>query len=314
MYFLATRFDIDWSATWENVRSMNPWLYAVGFLSYYASFIFRGIRWRILARSAGAGSSPDDKVPSVWQATQLIVIGWFVNSIAWLRLGDAYRAYAFAEECKKPFSWSLGTVLAERVIDTATIFGILLFTLVAIAVTSSIVGLGYLMIAAFLMSLVLVLVIVIMRMYGRRLARFLPNRLESSYHRFHEGTLGSFRQLTLPIILGFIGWLLEIARLYFVIQALGLELSIVFVPIVALGHAILSTVPTPGGVGAVEPGVTGLLLLSLERHDAVSIALLDRSITYLSVIAVGGIVFLARQLTTAKRSHAVSATREGVTQ
>ena len=66
--------------------------------------------------------------------------------------------------------------------------------------------------------------------------------------------------------------------------------------VVALGHAILSTVPTPGGIGAVETGVTGLLALSLPKNDAASIAILDRSVTLLSVIVFGGLVFLVFEI------------------
>jgi uncharacterized protein (TIRG00374 family) len=97
------------------------------------------------------------------------------------------------------------------------------------------------------------------------------------------------------LALGLTGWLLEMARLYFVAQALGVDLGVALIPVVALGHAILSTVPTPGGVGVVEPGVTGLLLLGLDRTDAASVAIVDRSITYVSVLLVGGLMFLLRQ-------------------
>ena len=54
-------------------------------------------------------------------------------------------------------------------------------------------------------------------------------------------------------------------------------------------------------MGAVEPGVTGLLLISLDRTEAVSVALVDRSITYFSIIIFGGLVFLARQIALARR-------------
>jgi len=46
----------------------------------------------------------------------------------------------------------------------------------------------------------------------------------------------------------------------------------------------------------VEPGVMGLLLLSLDRTAAASVALVDRSITYISVILVGGLMFLMREI------------------
>ena len=71
--------------------------------------------------------------------------------------------------------------------------------------------------------------------------------------------------------------------------------------IVALGGAILSTVPTPGGIGAVEPGLISLLVLGLERSDAASVVLIDRTITYVSVLIIGGLVFLLWQLSLARR-------------
>ena len=95
------------------------------------------------------------------------------------------------------------------------------------------------------------------------------------------------------------------------VHALDIDAGLALIPVVALGHAILSTVPTPGGVGAVEPGVTGLFLLELSRPDAVAGTITDRSITYLSIVLIGGILFLARQLVRIRKakgsdSHALS--------
>jgi len=153
------------------------------------------------------------------------------------------------------------------------------------------------------MAFGLLVVLVLMRGYGPKLARFLPNRFESAYEKFHDGTVGSFGELRVPFLLSMIGWILEVGRLYFVVQALDFDISLSLVMIAALGHAILSTVPTPGGVGVVEPGVTGLLVLGMARHDALSVALVDRSITYLSIIVIGGVIFLIWNLTKSRRKR-----------
>ena len=102
--------------------------------------------------------------------------------------------------------------------------------------------------------------------------------------------------------LGVAGWIFEMGRLYMVLMALGLDASPALIPVVALGHAVLSTVPTPGGVGAVEPGVTGLLLIELSQPEAAAATIVDRSITYLSIIVVGGALFLLRQALRARGS------------
>ena len=282
---------------------MDPRLYGVAAALYYISFIVRGARWRILAiNAAGRQNDKDVSVPSTLGLSQLILIGWFVNSIVWLRLGDAYRAHAFAEDSNSSFSWSLGTVLAERVLDTVAVAAIMLVSVVAVALTIGFSGSKYILIVPLVMVVGAIALVGLMVKFGARLARLLPRTIESAYHRFHEGTLGSFEQLPAVMALGIVGWLLEIGRLYFVLQALGIDIGLPMTAVVALGHAILSTVPTPGGVGAVEPGVTGLLLLKLSRPDAAAAAILDRSITYVSVIVVGGLIFLLRQVIQVRRA------------
>ena len=301
--FLATGVDLDWGETWDNIRSMDPWLYALAAVLYYISFIFRGARWRILAINAAARRNGEDiRVPSTLGMSQLILIGWFVNSIAWLRLGDAYRAHAFAEDSNSSFSWSLGTVLAERILDMVAVAVIMAISVAAVALTIGFSSSKYILIIPLIMVVGAIALVGLMVKFGSRLARLLPRRIEAAYHRFHEGTIGSFEQLPAVMALGAIGWLLEMGRLYFVLQALDIEIGLPLTAVVALGHAILSTVPTPGGVGAVEPGVTGLLLLKLSRPDAAAAAILDRSITYVSVIAVGGLVFLLRQVMQMRRA------------
>ena len=301
--FLATGVDLDWGETWDNIRSMDPWLYTLAVVLYYISFIFRGARWRILAINAAARRDGEDiRVPSTLGMSQLILIGWFVNSIAWLRLGDAYRAHAFAEDSNSSFSWSLGTVLAERILDMVAVAVIMAISVAAVALTIGFSSSKYILIIPLIMVVGAIALVGLMVKFGSRLARLLPRRIEAAYHRFHEGTIGSFEQLPAVMALGAIGWLLEMGRLYFVLQALDIEIGLPLTAVVALGHAILSTVPTPGGVGAVEPGVTGLLLLKLSRPDAAAAAILDRSITYVSVIAVGGLVFLLRQVMQMRRA------------
>ena len=303
VFLLTTRFDIDWTATRNNIGEINPWLYVVAIISYYISFGFRGLRWKILAENASAG---EENIPSSAKFAQLIIIGWFVNAIAGLRLGDAYRSFALADESRGSFPWSLGTVLAERVLDMAIIMGLIVVSSIFLSATSDSSILRYILITTPILAVLLVGFTIAMGLLRDRTTRILPGRFREVYERFHQGTLGSFKRLPLLMSLGLLGWLMEIARVYFVVQALGLDVDPALIAIVALGHAILSTVPTPGGIGVVEPGITGLLLLSLDHPAALSVTVVDRSITYLSVVVVGLVAFLARQAEQAQRKRRAS--------
>ena len=300
-YFLATRFDMDWRATFDNIRHINPWLYALGFAAYYLSFSVRGQRWRMLARNTGElDGLAQSRLPSMASSAAYIIIGWFVNSVTWLRLGDGYRAWLFARHSGGSFSWSLGVVVAERALDIAAMAILLLLAAGAalLAATAGGAAETALLVALITAGVVAAMIcaLLLMRVWGERAARFLPSRIEAEYHRFASGTLGSMKQLPSLTLAGVAGWLLEIARMYLVIEALGLSAPLSLIAITALCAAILSTVPIPGGVGFVEPGIVGLLLLSMGRQDAVSVALVDRSITFVSVIAIGAVIFLAVQI------------------
>lgn len=295
LIFLTSRFEVAWEATWDKLRSSNMYFFGVAFASYYLGFLLRGLRWRIMLTSANVSVSSQDNVPSVLACSRYIFLGWFANAITWFRLGDAYRAYIFTEDTGYSFSRTMGTVVAERVLDVVMIFVLLFVASIAFYGLGNSGGVLLFLGVALLLVLVGVVGLLVMKKFGMRLSRVLPSRLKNSYYLFHQGVLGSFGQLPVLLIVSLLTWLTEVGRLFFIIQALGLSVpvSLALVLFVTLANAILTTVPiTPGGLGIVEPGIVGLLTLSLARSEAVSVVLLDRSISYLSIVLLGGLVFL----------------------
>ena len=312
LLFLVTRFDIDLGAIWESFKASNALLVVLALLTHYTTFLFRGARWRLLLNNSLDG--PGAPVPGTLHCSSLILLGWFTNSVTWFRLGDAYRAYAYADDTGGSFSRTMGTILAERVLDMALVLVLLAFAALFLAISGVsaswiFVGLAAIM-AAGLAGLLLV-----MGLFCSRLARFLPGPLAPAYLRFHEGTLGSFRRLPLVTVLGLLGWLAEIGRLLLVTESLGFSLSIPLVIFVTLASSMLTLVPiTPGGLGVVEWGITGLLMLSdkIETETvAFSIVALDRSISWLSVIVVGAGFFIWREVGRRRRRR-ISATHEAL--
>ncbi|PKB63672.1 MAG: hypothetical protein BZY80_05950 [SAR202 cluster bacterium Io17-Chloro-G2] len=308
LIFLVTRFDLDFRATWSHIRGSDPWLVAAAFLVHYTTFPFRGARWQRLLRNVSGqdqatdatGSPvpsppvPSPPVPSIVYCSQLVLLGWFVNSVGWFRLGDVYRAYLYRVEQAASFSRTIGTLLAERILDAVLVAALLL------AVTPFLVGgdNASWVVAAMGVALVAILGSALLALvWAKSLAdRVLPDWLAVRYRRFRDGTLGSFQRVPLLTFLGLLGWLAEVFRLYLVGTALGVDLSLPMVTFVALASSLLTLAPTPGGVGVVESGVVGLVvrLSGLSLDAAAAVVVVDRAISYVSVILLGAALFLVR--------------------
>ena len=127
--------------------------------------------------------------------------------------------------------------------------------------------------------------------------RRMPPWLALRYERFHQGTMGSFQRIPMVTVWGLMGWAAEIARMLLVVEALGFDIGLALVVFLTLANSLLTLVPTPGGVGAVESGVGGLAvrLSSLSATSAAALVLVDRAITYVSVIILGAALFVLRQ-------------------
>ena len=310
--FLATRLDIDPAAIWRQLRSADPFLLALAMAIHYTTFLFRGLRWRLLLNNARAAEEP---AAGIFQCSQLVLLGWFANSVAWLRLGDAYRAYLYHEERRAPFVRTVGTILTERLLDITTIVVLLALALPFLVGAGR--G-GTLTVAATAVALLTILALALLFISatrGRgegliaRLVGWLPARwsqwLLERYRQFRDGALLSLKRVPLAAAWGLLGWLAEVARFYLVTQALDIHLSPALIVFATLANSLLTLVPTPGGVGAVEAGLAGLLkqLSGLATPAVAALVLVDRSISYLSVIAVGAVLFLVRWAVRRKSPH-----------
>lgn len=298
--FVFRGLDINLAETWAQMRRANPWLFLLAFLSFAATFPVRAIRWRLLLRNAdfpiAEGRRSWASTPAM---TEYIGLSWFANCVVPAKLGDAYRGYLLKHNGNVSFSRTLGTIVAERLLDMVMLFTLLVLSGWSVFGTHLPAGTGY----VFAFGLVLVVVIVsglaTMRFLSPTIRRFMPARFKTAYASFESGTLGALKARALPPLLGLtvLVWALESARLFLVIEALGgLNLSITSVVFVTLMSSLLTTIPaTPGGLGLVEGGITGVLqsaLFGVVAPVAAAVALLDRVISYWAIVVFGFILYL----------------------
>jgi hypothetical protein len=294
---------VDWSRTWSQILHANPGLLGVALLAYYLTFPLRGYRWTFILRRTGTSIR-------FAAATEILFLSWFVNCLVPAKLGDLYRAYLLKGSHGGSASRTVGTVFIERISDI-----IVIFALALAAGFWSFRGrhrpdVDALFIAGFAVAAALVLFVVALRVVGAHVTRFLPARAAELYEHFHHGSTGALTVRSIPVILLLTGgiWLLEGIRVYFVIHALDLpgaaNLGISASIFVALAAALLTAIPlTPAGVGFVEAGIVGALLIYGVPHDpAVAVALTDRAISIVTVIVLGGILYAFSPMV--RRAHA----------
>lgn len=302
VYLLLQVFDIDWYEVLDRVKGINLLFYGIGLVFYYSGFFLRALRWRLIGQNASTVRTQVHQSVTLSACTLLLLSGWFLNSIAWLRVGDAYRAYEFGEETGEGFSWSLGTIMAERILDMVIVALMLLVAVWAFWSNVGSTNLNYVLGIAAFMLLILVGALLVLKVSSRLIDSLFAGRIRGFIIRFRSGVLNSFSRLPILVALSLLSWLVEVARVVMVTESLGFEVSVSLMVIAAVSGAIFSTVPTPGGIGAVEPGVTGILLLQLKSSEAASFVVVDRSITYLSVLIVGGCAFLLQRFMRIRRS------------
>jgi len=276
------------------ILAANPWLLLLAFAIFYAGFPIRGLRWAVLVRATGYPLRTRD-------STEIIFISWLVNCLVPAKLGDLYRAYLLKLNAAVSLSRTFGTVFIERILD--------LFAIVVLGLASGFVSFrGRLpgdVQVVFAIGVVLVIVLAILllslRNFGRRLLTRLPipARVLDLYDRFEEGVFSAIGLRQVPILLALtvVIWSTEAFRLLFVVEALGfpdVHLGISGAFFVALTGSLLTAVPfTPAGLGIVEAGIVGILTLvyNVPQTEALTIVLVDRAISVLSIIVLGSVTY-----------------------
>jgi glycosyltransferase 2 family protein len=289
MVFVFRGLNIDINDSWRQIREANPWLFLTALAIYYLTFVVRAFRWTGMLDQAGINRQNGFPVPGLPGITQIIVLSWFANSVLPARLGDAYRSYLIKQRSRASFGVSFGTILAERLIDLVVLVTVLLVSGLVVFGTHTPdkaeqafawggggVGVG-------------VLGVALLWLFRETIERYLPQRIMPHFRKVRDGLFTALSRPLPPSIISVFLWLCDGLRVYLVAWSLGYHISYPAGIMVALISALVSIVPfTPAGLGFVEGFmVTALTQIGIPASTAGAIALLDRVITYLSLIVIG---------------------------
>jgi uncharacterized protein (TIRG00374 family) len=295
LYFFYRRgFNLDFGEVWSKMRSANGPLLIFTFFVYYTSFIFRTLRWQLLLGNVGYSRKNGVPMPSTLGLGEILYLSWFANCVTVARLGDAYRGYMLKRSAGVSFTVTMGTILAERLLDLVVLAGLMAISVFAAFHGSLPPEAESALIGGVILAAVGLLGLASLRRLRPLIERIVPARIFQHYHGLESGIIGSLKQI--PQLTGFsiAGWMIEAITLWLTARSLDAPLSIVGAMVVALVASLLTTIPfTPAGLGFAESGMVLVLgRLGLDPNLAGAVALLNRVINYWSIIVIGTVLYL----------------------
>src|SRR5919199_3315783 len=286
---------LDWGEVWASVQGTNVGLFAFAFAIFYCSYLVRALRWKVLLGNVGYGDrATGHPMPSALGLTRIMYLAWFANCVTVARLGDAYHGYLLKKTPGVSFAVTLGTILAERLLDLLVMAAMMGAGVLVIFHGSLPTEAPQALAAGLILSGVGVVGMLALRRFRWAFERVLPKRLHAHYARLEHGVIDSFRRLPLLVAYSAVGWVIEGMTLYLVAAAVGVPVSVAGALVVALAASLLTTVPiTPSGLGFTEAGVLVMLgWLGLDTATATAASPLFRIINYWSIVAFGFVFYV----------------------
>ncbi|HEY7735939.1 MAG TPA: lysylphosphatidylglycerol synthase transmembrane domain-containing protein [Candidatus Limnocylindrales bacterium] len=285
--------SVDLARAWEVLRSAAPGWIAVMLLLVLLDVSARGLRWQWLLR-------PIAHVP-YRRVLGYTFMGYLANNVLPARLGELVRSHALGQGEGLSRTTVLGTVVVERVIDTAIVVGIAAVSILVLSVRgvlASAVLLGF----AFVGLLVVALAVGVAahRLPGmRRITAFAERwpRVVELARRLREGLSVAGRPSTVAgaAAIGLVAWSASIGTFLVGGQALGIELSLSQAALLSSGVSLATIVPSgPGYLGTFEltaASIAGLFGVGSDAGFALAV-LVHAAIVV--VTSVGGLVAFLR--------------------
>jgi uncharacterized membrane protein YbhN (UPF0104 family) len=289
LFFVFRGLGIDFNDAWMRMKQADLLMLGGAFIVFYFTFVARALRWKRMLSRVDINEKHGYPIPGLPGMYQIFLLSWFANCVVPARLGDAYRSFLLKERTGASFGISLGTILAERLIDLVILVSVLLASGLVVFGTHApdqaekafLFGGGVVVLG--------VVGIIVLWFLRDHIERLLPVRIMTHYKKLNSGLFRVLARPTPFAATSVLLWCADGLRVLLVARSLDVHISYPEAIMVALISALVSIIPfTPAGLGFVEGFmVTALTQIGVFPGAAAAIALLDRVITYASLIAIG---------------------------
>ena len=282
------------------IGSASPLWLAIAALVILPAYILRAIRWKLLL-------SPAKKNIRISNTFWSTAVGFMVNTLVPIRLGEFVRAYILGEKEGTGFGPSFSSIVVERTLD---LIGLLSIGSVAMFIVSASAGFSSLVVDIFkavaaLIAVILAVIIVgikkqgliirlvseitakipLVKKYSARIADF-----ASSLIKGLQGLSQNPKMFVANISLTWILWLTQTSAIYLTFEAFNYPLPFVAAILGGVLMSISHILPaTPGYVGSYEAfWVLIFSLLGVTQADLLlAMGVISHLIGVLPIVIVG---------------------------
>lgn len=295
LLWLAAR-QVDFSALSQTMGQVHyPYiLLAVGV--YFVDLGFRALRWRVLLGGVATVSAR--------RLYPVLAIGYMVNNLLPVRIGELSRAYLVSRRENIDASVVLASVAIERVVDGLSVVALLLVSVSVLPATlgpegSWVANIASVAGASFGLGTVVIVALVIGEGMWVNVAHRFLNRLPGSIQDqgLHVltsfinglGTLRNRRRLAETIVLSIVIWLIGAFTYILAAAAFDVALSPIAAAATICVVNLATAVPlAPAGFGTFEVvAVRMLVLLNVAATTAFGMTIVLHAVLFFPVVVVG---------------------------
>ncbi len=289
LFFLDRKIGLE--VVWEEIKACHKGFALLGMMAHYATYGVRGARWRRTLRHLHGERG--------YAFFGLLVFFYnFVDNLVPGKLGDIYAAHLARINLGVRRSAALGSIVFLRMIDA--------WVVVALAAIGSWLAFAHtlppsvlwVLIFGVVLAVVATLLLVLFTAFKKRVPARLPEALRARIEAFQAGMWPRPRELASIALMTAVIWALEMAWMYFLVLAFGVELTFVQLLAVTMIPLLASAFPlTPSGAGFVELSLYGVLrAVGATQSLAASITVLNRLIDFWLHIALGVVAWALRDV------------------
>ena len=246
--------DLNFKSLLINIS--NGWVYLlITSILLIVSVYFRAIRWKYLFKS--------NSKPEIKDLLSSQLIGYFINNIFPIRIGDFAKSYITAKKTDNKTSYILGSIIMERVLDTLMLFIFLIITIWYYGTNYLGINLSFISninSPFFYGCLITFLVIYFLRL---RIRNFIPIIVKNIFNQVWRGFTGIHSSgKSIVIFSSIVIWLIYWTNA-FLIQMIfpSLNLGIIDCLLILVVSSFIQLIPTGfGALGIFHLGVESVLL------------------------------------------------------